>query len=385
MAKADGGGEKTDKKPKDKKVPKDKTEKKSIFKQWWFWLVAGAIVLALAAGVVMVILFMNGKKGSQGIDEPKGDFIAACKAGNKELLSGGEWIVGKDIASGDYRVTTTDKSFYGYFYENAEAKDYLRSISISSGGSSFLHLTNGQKIKVSSNSINMECQDLGDIKLVSASATLKAGTYTVVAVDKSLYAYLYEQKGASSYTATISISERGGTKDMRFKDDQWLKMSSGSAFLIDMSSDKASELVEKAKKLANDVATLNSEENKEEKTEEKKEENKEESSSSSSSSNNSSSSSSNTSTSNNTASAEWRQFVKDYEAWVDKYVAFMKKYKNAGPSEIAGMMSDYTSLLSEMSNWSSRAESIKGTLSSGDIIEYASEITRITQKMNEIK
>lgn len=104
-----------------------------------------------------------------------------------------------------------------------------------------------------------------------------------------------------------------------------------------------------------------------------------------SSSSSSSSSNSSPSSSSSSSSAEWRQFLKDYEAWVDSYVSFMKKYKNASASEMASMMSDYSRLMSEISTWSQKASDWQGKLTAGDLTEYLNTLARITEKINSIK
>ncbi len=88
--------------------------------------------------------------------------------------------------------------------------------------------------------------------------------------------------------------------------------------------------------------------------------------------------------SSSSSSSEWKQLLKDYEAWVDKYIAFMKKYKNASASDLASMMSDYSSLMSDMATWSEKTKNMQNKLSGSDLTEYISTLSRITQKLSSI-
>lgn len=107
-------------------------------------------------------------------------------------------------------------------------------------------------------------------------------------------------------------------------------------------------------------------------------------SSSSASSESSSSSSSSSTSSGSSSSYNWRQFLADYEKWMNDYVDFMKRYKNANPSDLTSMMSDYTKLLSEQTEWSNKASDLQGDLSGSDLTEYLNTLNRITQKLYEI-
>lgn len=62
----------------------------------------------------------------------------------------------------------------------------------------------------------------------------------------------------------------------------------------------------------------------------------------------------------------------------------MKKYKNASTSDLASMMSEYSSLLSDLTSWSEKAENMQDKLSGDDLIEYINTLSRITQKLSSI-
>ena len=79
---------------------------------------------------------------------------------------------------------------------------------------------------------------------------------------------------------------------------------------------------------------------------------------------------------------EWKQFLKDYEAWVDEYIAIVKKQKD-NPSDMS-ILSDYTEMLSEMTEWTERADEIELELEDTDeALEYSKELLRIAGKLAE--
>lgn len=79
-------------------------------------------------------------------------------------------------------------------------------------------------------------------------------------------------------------------------------------------------------------------------------------------------------------SSDWRQFLKDYEAWMDKYVAFMKKY----PENPTAFASEYAKFLKETAEWTEKSNQYQDTLkdmSAADLAEYMEAIGRILKKM----
>ena len=96
------------------------------------------------------------------------------------------------------------------------------------------------------------------------------------------------------------------------------------------------------------------------------------------------SSSSLSTTPDNASSTNWKQFLKDYEKWVDSYISVYNKYK-ANPSD-PSLLSDYTALAAKASEWASKASEIQDDLSGSDLTEYTKTMNRIMQKIsNAIK
>lgn len=93
----------------------------------------------------------------------------------------------------------------------------------------------------------------------------------------------------------------------------------------------------------------------------------------------------NSTSSSSSESLDWKQFLKDYEAWVDSYVEFMKKYKN-NPTD-ASLIAEYGKLLSETAEWAEKSQKYENQLkemSASDLGEYTKSITRILEKISSI-
>lgn len=79
---------------------------------------------------------------------------------------------------------------------------------------------------------------------------------------------------------------------------------------------------------------------------------------------------------------EWRTFLKEYEAWVDEYVIFMKKYK-ANPTDFS-LLADYAKMSAKAVEFTNKASDIQGQISASDLAEYTQTLARITQKISEV-
>ena len=85
----------------------------------------------------------------------------------------------------------------------------------------------------------------------------------------------------------------------------------------------------------------------------------------------------------NTSDEDWRQFLKEYELWVDDYVSFMKKYSE-NPTD-ASFSADYAKLMSKISEWNEKAKNIENSLKDASpevLAEYYETLNRILKKMS---
>lgn len=85
----------------------------------------------------------------------------------------------------------------------------------------------------------------------------------------------------------------------------------------------------------------------------------------------------------NSSNATWREFIAEYEAFMDKYVDIMKKYK-ANPSD-ATILADYGTIMQKYAEFSAKADKVKGEISAEDSAEYLKAIGRIMQKYAEVQ
>lgn len=101
--------------------------------------------------------------------------------------------------------------------------------------------------------------------------------------------------------------------------------------------------------------------------------------------NKTSSSSNSSTTATSTASSsnsQWRQVLSDYEAFMNKYVDFMKKYKNS--SNTSSMLADYSKLMKEYADWTQKIGDMKSDLSGNDLSYYLEVMGRVSKKLSEV-
>jgi len=78
---------------------------------------------------------------------------------------------------------------------------------------------------------------------------------------------------------------------------------------------------------------------------------------------------------------DWRQFLKDYEEWVDSYVILLNKYM-ANPLNLS-ILTDYLEQMEKLVEWSEKADQIEIDLANdpGALKEYLETLTRILLKL----
>ena len=80
---------------------------------------------------------------------------------------------------------------------------------------------------------------------------------------------------------------------------------------------------------------------------------------------------------------QWKEVLIEYEAWVDDYIAFMKKYSSS--SNTSAMMNDYTKLLSQEAEWANKLAGISNDseMTRSERNKVLKEYNRITLKMTK--
>lgn len=82
--------------------------------------------------------------------------------------------------------------------------------------------------------------------------------------------------------------------------------------------------------------------------------------------------------------ANWKEFLSEYEIWVDEYITVLKQYKE-NPTDTK-LMEAQQNKLSELTDWANRTGEVQKELENApeDVLkEYQAEVTRILEKITE--
>lgn len=80
--------------------------------------------------------------------------------------------------------------------------------------------------------------------------------------------------------------------------------------------------------------------------------------------------------------ASIKEFCKSYEAFIDEYCAFMKKYKSASATDAAGMMGDYLKFTTKLTDMESKAQKLDdGSWNDAETAYYSEVLLRCSQKI----
>lgn len=81
---------------------------------------------------------------------------------------------------------------------------------------------------------------------------------------------------------------------------------------------------------------------------------------------------------------EWKEWLEEYEAWVDNYIELSEKYAE-NPTDTT-LMTEYLEALTEMVEWSEKADEVEMDLEDDPdaLTEYLETLSRISQKLSQI-
>ena len=91
-----------------------------------------------------------------------------------------------------------------------------------------------------------------------------------------------------------------------------------------------------------------------------------------------------TAAANNTEGTQWKQFLEEYEVWVNKSLELEEKYKQ-NPND-TDIWAEYTEMLKEVGDWQEKAKQIKDDLeksSPEEVAKYSAELLKILAKSSE--
>lgn len=75
----------------------------------------------------------------------------------------------------------------------------------------------------------------------------------------------------------------------------------------------------------------------------------------------------------------WKEFLVEYEEWVDAYIVLAQKVKD-NPLDMTAL-TDYSAMMTELAQWSSDAEALEEDLTTEEALEYSAELARIAAKL----
>ena len=91
------------------------------------------------------------------------------------------------------------------------------------------------------------------------------------------------------------------------------------------------------------------------------------------------------STADTSATPKWKEFLAEYEAWVDEYVTFMKKFKEN--SSDLSLLTQSVELAAKAVEWAQEAETYQKELenvNAEELAEYLKTLGRITEKLASV-
>ena len=89
-----------------------------------------------------------------------------------------------------------------------------------------------------------------------------------------------------------------------------------------------------------------------------------------------------TSNGKSSESVDWREFLKEYENWIDEYIKLVKKQAQ-NPTDFS-ILSDYADMMTEMAEWSEKAEALENEIDDpAEALEFSKELVKLASKIAE--
>lgn len=81
---------------------------------------------------------------------------------------------------------------------------------------------------------------------------------------------------------------------------------------------------------------------------------------------------------------DFKEAMDSYEAFMDEYVEFMKKYKNADAMDMLGMLSQYTDFMQKYSDFSDKMDKWESDMNDAELTYYLEVTARVNKKLLEM-
>ena len=89
-----------------------------------------------------------------------------------------------------------------------------------------------------------------------------------------------------------------------------------------------------------------------------------------------------TSSEKSSKSVDWKEFLKEYEDWIDEYIQIVKKQAK-NPTDFS-ILSDYADMMTEMVEWSEKAEALEAEIDDpAEALEFSKELMKLASKIAE--
>lgn len=89
-------------------------------------------------------------------------------------------------------------------------------------------------------------------------------------------------------------------------------------------------------------------------------------------------------TTSNKIRPEFKEAMDSYEAFINEYCEFMKKYSEASDEDLPSMLSDYATYMSKYTNMTNQMNELEGEMNQAELQYYTEVSARVLQKLAEI-
>lgn len=81
---------------------------------------------------------------------------------------------------------------------------------------------------------------------------------------------------------------------------------------------------------------------------------------------------------------EFKEAMDSYEAFINEYCEFMKKYSEASDEDLPSMLSDYATYMSKYTDMTNQMNELEGEMNQAELQYYTEVSARVLQKLSEI-
>ena len=301
------------------------SSKKPLYKKWWFWLIAGLVVLG-------IIVSVAGGDGKVDISSNQEEETSSVSISSKKERDGFNEETNNEYEIGGIRYSVPD-----YFGEVNKADDSIQLFAENDDGAVMLQFNSYDNVNLAPDEVYPKLDEAFD----SCLTDLELRDSQQVGSEKTTLAGL----PAKHYTAhgkSAQMDDADLTADVTLGYDDEAHMSY-SVLLLQSGDTEYSYNNDYKKIVESAVKTAKSD-------------------------------------SSGSVSASVKEALDSYEAFVDEYIAFMQNFENS--SDTTGMLTDYMDYITRLTDLSEKMDSMKeDDMSDADMAYYTEVMLRCSQKM----